>query len=109
MCFPAQTKTSVHTDEQYNDLQTRSINELKSIQCNKPAFLEAIRHVKKVVQRHRLGKDINIKFKTPMTLRNMASFNDNQAVEDACNPARSNRKLRISQWIGGVQKAACSS
>lgn len=88
--------------------------------------MQGIKRLKEAVQKHRENKDINIRYKTPLTskchsicqvviqqsiayrmlttpVRNIANHCDSQAIDDACNPLRSNRSVLISNWLRSVQ------
>lgn len=84
--------------------------------------MQGIKRLKEAVQKHRENKDINIKYKTPLTskslpsrhplltadrsttaVRNVNSHCDKQNIDDACNPLRSHRRVLISNWLLSVQ------
>lgn len=105
--------------------------------------MQGLKRLQEAIERHRENKDINIKYKTPLTskcpfhplpallrqatfqlpvppprapafqrltltanqtVRNVNTFTDEQAIDDACNPIRCNRSVRISEWVRGYKE-----
>jgi len=66
--------------------------------------MQGLKRLQEAIERHRENKDINIKYKTPLTIRNVNTFTDEQAIDDACNPIRCDRHVRISEWVRGIQR-----
>ena len=81
--------------------------------------MQGISRLREAMERHKKNKDINIKHKTRLTggrptrnlptpltndnkVRNINIFDDEQNIHDACNPFRSSRELRISEWLRAV-------
>ena len=92
--------------------------------------MQGVMRLKEAIERHRENKDINLKFKTPLTsefspylpsllpplhriphtnhsspppVRNKDTFDDEQRIYDACNPLHFSRTVRISTWVRGIQ------
>ena len=81
--------------------------------------MQGISRLKEAIERHKENKDINIRYKTPLTgkrpttttiirspannrppqVRNKDTKDDEQRVEDACNPLRYSREVLISKWL----------
>ena len=79
--------------------------------------MQGIVKLREAIERHRENKDINIRYKTPLTSkrphhstafphpltssteRNVENLIDKQNVYDACNPAECSREVRISEWL----------
>lgn len=100
--------------------------------------MQGLKRLQEAIERHRENKDINIKYKTPLTskslwakpgsrdmpsllsstphfaddsppaVRNVNTFTDEQAIDDACNPIRCDRHVRISEWVRGVQRVGAA-
>lgn len=82
--------------------------------------MAGIKLFRTAIERHRENKDITVRFKTParilsgavpliltvhqLTVRNVNTFVDEQAIDDACNPIRFGRHVRVSEWIRGIQR-----
>lgn len=114
--------------------------------------MQGLKRLQEAIERHRENKDINIKYKTPLTskyhcafssaggcssqlslnfstlssvfvdckgdslltsflsatVRNVNTFTDEQAIDDACNPIRCDRHVRISEWVRGIKRVRTS-
>lgn len=71
--------------------------------------MPGLNRIREAIERHRENKDINLKYKTPLTIRNINTFVDEQNIEDACNPVLFDRKVRIHSWVCGVQRVSLDS
>jgi len=65
--------------------------------------MQGIMRLKEAIKQHHENKDINLKYKTPLTKRNIDTKNDEQDIDDACNPIRCDRKVLISDWLRRCQ------
>lgn len=87
-----------------------------------PPLMQGIMRLKEAIERHRENKDITLKYKTPLTsksaklalcyltsltrpspVRNKDTFDDEQRIQDACDPLRFSRNVRISTWVRSLQ------
>lgn len=79
--------------------------------------------LKAAIERHKENKDINVRFKTPLTgrrpttpsqtartdckqVRNINTKDDEQAVDDACNPLQYSREVLISKWLRELSRVS---
>lgn len=89
--------------------------------------MQGISRLKSAIERHKENKDINIRFKTPLTgkrptrtlpptttpanedkVRNINTKDDEQRVEDACNPLQYSREVLISKWLRELSRVSMS-
>jgi DNA-binding MurR/RpiR family transcriptional regulator len=83
--------------------------------------MQGFNRLKEAIERHKENKDPNLKYKTPLTskrppqntktspclnvsaVRNIQTKDDEQRIDDACNPLQRSRSVRVSEWLQLVQ------
>src|SRR2546421_1404413 len=84
--------------------------------------MQGLSRLKEAIERHKENKDPNLKYKTPLTgkrprtnnstarsrlnvsaVRNIQTKDDEQRIDDACNPLQRSRSVRVSEWLQLVQ------
>jgi hypothetical protein len=65
--------------------------------------MQGFNRLKEAIERHKENKDPNLRYKTPLTIRNIQTKDDEQRIDDACNPLQRSRSVRVSEWLQLVQ------